>query len=189
MFNGNSGPYTIPASNPFFDNPAYRGEIWALGLRNPWRFAFDRATGDLYIGDVGQSLREEVDYQPAASTGGQNYGWRCKEGSLNYNFSGTCASLTLVPQVAEYDHGSGNCSISGGFVYRGPGNPLMQGVYFYADYCTGRIWGLQRDGAPWVTSMLLDSPYNVSTFGEDEAGNLYLASYSTGVIYQVNQAP
>ncbi len=188
VFNSNSAPYVIPPSNPFFDNPAYRGEIWALGLRNPWRFSFDRATGDLVIADVGQSSREEVDYQPAASGGGENYGWRCKEGSLNYNFSGNCSSLTLVAPVAEYDHTLG-CSITGGFVYRGPGNPLMQGVYFYSDYCSGRVWGLQRDGATWVTSILLDSPYSVSTFGEDEAGNLYLASYGTGEIYKVNQAP
>jgi len=189
VFKGGPLPYTIPTSNPFFDNPAYRGEIWALGLRNPWRFSFDRATGDLYLGDVGQSAREEVDYQSAASAGGENYGWRCKEGTLDYNFTGNCSSLTLVAPVAEYGHASGNCSISGGFVYRGPGNPLMQGVYFYTDYCSGRIWGLQRDGAPWVSSLLLDSPYTVSTFGEDEAGSLYLASYGTGVVYQVNQVP
>jgi glucose/arabinose dehydrogenase len=188
VFNSSSGPYAIPPSNPFFDNPAYRGEIWALGLRNPWRFSFDRATGDLYIADVGQSSREEVDYQPAASGGGENYGWRCKEGSLNYNFSGTCSSLTLVAPVAEYDHTLG-CSISGGFVFRGPGNAAMQGIYFYSDYCSGRIWGLQRDGGTWVTAMLLDSPYSVSTFGEDQAGHLYMASYGTGVIYQVNQVP
>jgi glucose/arabinose dehydrogenase len=189
VFAGVPVPYTIPVSNPFLGNPAYRGEIWALGLRNPWRFSFDRATGDLYIGDVGQSAREEVDLQPAASAGGENYGWRCKEGSLSYNFGGNCPNLTLVAPVAGYDHSSGNCSISGGYVYRGPGNLLMQGVYFYADYCSGRIWGLQPDGAAWVTSLLLDSPYNLSSFGEDEAGNLYLASYSTGAIYQVNQAP
>ena len=188
VFKGGPVPYTIPTSNPFFDNPAYRGEIWALGLRNPWRFSFDRATGDLYLGDVGQSTREEVDVQPTSGVGGENYGWRCKEGSLNYNFSGDCSTLTLVAPVAEYDHSLG-CSITGGYVYRGPGNPLMQGVYFYSDYCSGRIWALQRDGVAWVSNILLDSPYSISTFGEDEAGNLYLAAYSTGVIYQVNQAP
>jgi len=188
VFKGNPAPYTIPGSNPFFDNPAYRGEVWALGLRNPWRFSFDRSTGDLYIGDVGQSSREEVNYQPAASPGGENCGWRCKEGSLNYNFSGNCPSLALVAPVAEYDHTLG-CSITGGFVYRGPGNAAMQGIYFYSDYCSGRIWGMRRDGATWATSMLLDSPYSVSTFGEDEAGNLYFASYGTGEIFQVNQAP
>ncbi len=188
VFKGDPAPYAIPGSNPFFDNPAYRGEIWTLGLRNPWRFSFDRGTGDLYIGDVGQSSREEVDHQPAASGGGENYGWRCKEGSLNYNFTGNCSSLTLVAPVAEYDHLLG-CSITGGFVYRGPGNAAMQGIYFYSDYCSGRIWGLQRDGPTWATSMLLDSPYSVSTFGEDQTGNLYVASYGTGVIYRVEQAP
>ena len=113
VFNSNSAPYTVPPSNPFFDNPAYRGEIWALGLRNPWRFSFDRTTGDLFIGDVGQDWREEVDHQSAASAGGDNYGWRCKEGTLDFNFSDNCSSLTLVAPVAEYDH-SLCCSVTGG---------------------------------------------------------------------------
>ena len=186
---GTPTTYTIPATNPFTQTVGYRPEIWALGLRNPWRFSFDRQTRDLYVGDVGQDTQEEVDYQPAASAGGENYGWRCKEGTLDYNFSGNCSSLTLEPPVAEYDHGPGDsigCSITGGFVYRGSTYGLMQGMYFYADYCTGRIWGLKNDGAGWQTQELKDTPYNISTFGEDEVGNLYLASYGSGQIYAMS---
>ncbi|MBM2850232.1 MAG: glucose/sorbosone dehydrogenase-like protein, partial [Anaerolineales bacterium] len=183
---GTPTTYTVPATNPYTQTVGYRPEIWALGLRNPWRFSFDRQTGDLYIGDVGQDTREEVDYQPAANAGGMNYGWRCKEGTHDYNFSGTCSTLTLEPPVAEYNHGPGDsigCSITGGFVYRGPAYAFMQGMYFYADYCTGRIWGLKNDGTGWQTQELTDTAYSISTFGEDEAGNLYLASYGGGQIY------
>jgi len=183
---GTPTTYTVPATNPYTQTVGYSPEIWALGLRNPWRFSFDRQTGDLYIGDVGQNEWEEVDYQPAASTGGENYGWRCKEGTHDYNFSGTCSTLTLEPPVAEYNHGPGDsigCSITGGFVYRGPAYAFMQGMYFYADYCTGRIWGLKNDGTGWQTQELTDAAFSISTFGEDEAGNLYLASYGGGQIY------
>jgi glucose/arabinose dehydrogenase len=183
---GTPTTYTVPATNPYTQTVGYRPEIWALGLRNPWRFSFDRQTGDLYIGDVGQDAWEEVDYQPAANAGGMNYGWRCKEGTHDYNFSGTCSTLTLEPPVAEYNHGPGDsigCSITGGFVYRGPAYAFMQGMYFYADYCTGRIWGLKNDGTGWQTQELTDTAYSISTFGEDEAGNLYLASYGGGQIY------
>jgi glucose/arabinose dehydrogenase len=183
---GTPTTYTVPATNPYTQTVGYRPEIWALGLRNPWRFSFDRQTGDLYIGDVGQDTWEEVDYQPAANAGGMNYGWRCKEGTHDYNFSGTCSTLTLEPPVAEYNHGPGDsigCSITGGFVYRGPAYAFMQGMYFYADYCTGRIWGLKNDGTGWQTQELTDTAYSISTFGEDEAGNLYLASYGSGQIY------
>jgi glucose/arabinose dehydrogenase len=182
---GTPTTYTVPVTNPYTQTVGYQPEIWALGLRNPWRFSFDRQTRDLYVGDVGQDTQEEVDYQPAASAGGTNYGWRCKEGMLDYNFSGNCSSLTLEPPVADYDHGPGDsigCSITGGFVYRGSTYGLMQGMYFYADYCTGRIWGLKNDGG-WQTQELKDTAYNISTFGEDEAGNLYLASYAGGQIY------
>ena len=176
--------YTIPPDNPFVGDPAKLDEIWALGLRNPWRFSFDRQTGDLYIADVGQGSREEIDFQPAASTGGENYGWRCKEGTQDFNFSGDCANQILEPPIYEYGHAAGDCSVTGGFLYRGIDYCTMQRVYFFGDYCTGRIWGLQQDGATWQSQELLDSDLNITSFGEDEAGNLYVADHGGG-IYQI----
>jgi len=176
--------YTVPATNPYTQTAGYRGEIWALGLRNPWRFSFDRSTGDLYIADVGQNAWEEVDFQSASSAGGENYGWRILEGTHCYNPSSGCVPpARYSAPVAEYSHSFG-CSVTGGYVYRGPGNAAMQGIYFYGDYCTGRIWGLQNAGG-WQTQQLAQPSINISTFGEDEAGNLYVASYSGGAIYQI----
>jgi glucose/arabinose dehydrogenase len=141
-----SGAYSIPSSNPFAGNAAYRPEIWALGLRNPWRFSFDRGTGDLFIADVGQNLYEEVNAQSAASGGGENYGWNIMEG-LHCYATTTCDRTGLTLPVAEYGHSlMGDCSITGGFVYRGGEFPVLQGVYLYGDYCSGRIWGLRRAG-------------------------------------------
>src|SRR5207237_2403723 len=147
---GTTNGYIVPASNPFVGNPSYRPEIWALGLRNPWRFSFDRLTGDLYIGDVGETLWEEIDFQPASSCGGENYGWRIKEGNHDFNVpsAGGYDTNSLTPPIAEYGHSLG-ISVIGGFVYRGPGNSRMQGMYFYADFGSGRIWGLKHDGTNW----------------------------------------
>jgi glucose/arabinose dehydrogenase len=177
-----ASPYAVPASNPFVAPAGYRPEIWALGLRNPWRFSFDRRTGDLYIADVGQNLYEEVDFQPVGDPGGENYGWRIMEGAHCYN-PNPCDRTGLVQPVFEYDHSQG-CSVTGGFVYRGALYPRMQGVYFFSDYCSRRIWGLRREGSSWQSTLLLTSPYAVTTFGEDEAGSLYLADYSRGDVYQ-----
>jgi glucose/arabinose dehydrogenase len=180
-------PYGIPPSNPFVDdpNPAVRKEIWAYGLRNPWRISFDALTSDLYIGDVGQAAREEIDFQPASSTGGENYGWRVMEGSLCFNPSSGCDKSGKVLPIAEYDHRTG-CSVTGGYVYRGSLYPLMGGHYFYGDFCTGAFFSLQGSPAGgWTVTPLGDTPYSISTFGEDEAGELYLADYSTGKIYQL----
>ena len=179
-----TGPYGIPATNPFVRNPAYRPEIWALGLRNPWRFSFDRMTGDLYIADVGQDTYEEVNVQPASSAGGENYGWNILEGLHCYNAS-SCDSTGLSMPVVEYDHTGGNCSITGGYVYRGGLFPALQGVYFYGDYCSGRIWGMKRAGSTFVNRLLLETGMHISTFGEDEAGNIYVADYGTGNIYLI----
>ncbi len=182
-------PYRIPPDNPFVENPddpATLGEIWALGLRNPWRFSFDRGTRDLFIGDVGQGSREEVDFQPAGSPGGQNYGWRLMEGTLCFNPSSNCNDGTLTLPILEYDHSLG-CSITGGYRYRGSQFPELNGTYFYADFCSGRIWGATRnsDGS-WTTSQLLDTPHSITTFGEDEVGEMYLAHYSSsGAIYRI----
>jgi glucose/arabinose dehydrogenase len=183
-------PYAIPADNPFLGDPAARPEIWALGLRNPWRFSFDRATADMYIADVGQNQREEINFQPAASAGGENYGWRCYEGSLPYNLEGCGPAGQYVFPVTEYQRSGGNCSVTGGYVYRGLPYPRMRGVYFYGDYCSGRVWGLRAVGDPsrWETTELLDTTTSITTFGEDQAGNLYLADYSTGTLYRVTDS-
>ncbi|HJX15931.1 MAG TPA: PQQ-dependent sugar dehydrogenase [Candidatus Deferrimicrobiaceae bacterium] len=176
-------PYAVPASNPFLSDNTARGEIWATGLRNPWRFSFDRATGDLYIGDVGQGQFEEIDFQPSASPGGENYGWNVMEGA--HCFLGpSCDNTGLVLPVAEYDHGLG-CSVSGGMVYRGAEFPSFQGTYVYGDFCTGRIWGLRKVGTTWENTLLADTTHQISAFGEDEAGNLYVASYGTGTVYRI----
>ncbi|HZM24582.1 MAG TPA: PQQ-dependent sugar dehydrogenase, partial [Anaerolineales bacterium] len=179
-------PYTIPASNPFYSSvdPNIKKEIWAYGLRNPWRFSFDRQTGDLYIGDVGQSVREEIDFQPSSSVGGENYGWRVMEGSICYNPSSGCNQSGKILPVSEYDHTLG-CAVTGGYVYRGSNFPSLRGLYFYSDYCSGRFFSLQNNTGTWNTMPLVDTPYVVSTFGEDEPGELYLADYGTGKLYGI----
>jgi glucose/arabinose dehydrogenase len=181
-----SQPYAIPDTNPFVQTEGYRPEIWALGLRNPWRFSFDRATGDLYIGDVGQDAYEEIDFQPAESDGGENYGWRCKEGFHDFNMAG-CEGIQMVLPVAEYRNRGYDCSVTGGFVYRGGVYERMQGVYFYGDYCSGKIWGLQQQDGEWINRLLLESSAGrrLTTFGEDEQGNLYIADLEGGTIMQL----
>lgn len=178
-----SAPYAIPPSNPFRQTAGYRPEIWALGLRNPWRFSFDRQTGDLYIGDVGQDRYEEIDFQPASSKGGENYGWRITEGNHCYNTS-TCNQSGLVRPIVEYDHQQGR-SVTGGVVYRGQSYPNLQGIYLYGDYISGKIWGLRRSGTSGENTVLLNSGNLISTFGEDDAGNVYLADYRQGNIYRI----
>lgn len=175
-------PYGIPADNPWANGGA-RPEVWAYGLRNPWRYSFDRATGDLYIADVGQNILEEVNFQPAGSKGGENYGWNTMEGSECYR--GSCDPAGLVLPVAEYTHAEGGCSITGGYVYRGPAYPAMQGIYFYGDYCSGTIWGLRRSGSAWENAEVLASNARISSFGEDQAGELYLTDLNSGAVYQV----
>ncbi len=156
---GPSEPYRIPLDNPFINTPGYRPEIWATGLRNPWRFSFDRSTGDLYIADVGQNEWEEVNFQPNTSPGGENYGWRILEGNHCYNPSSGCvAPSSYVAPVLEYAHGANDvngCSVTGGFVYRGINYPSMQGVYFYGDFCSGKIWGAALESS-WSSSQLTD---------------------------------
>lgn len=178
-------PYQIPPSNPFVGKPDHRAEIWALGLRNPWRFSFDRQTGDLYLGDVGQSSWEEVNIQPAGSQGGINYGWNIMEGFECYN-AAHCDDQGLTDPVLVFPtHMDGTCSITGGYVYRGQDYPDLSGLYTYADYCNGKIWRLNNQAGDWVNQLLLDTDLRISTFGEDENGELYLADISTGDVYQV----
>ena len=174
--------YDIPADNPYV-NPAdgIRDEIWAMGLRNPWRWSFDRLNGDMWIADVGQGAWEEVNRVPAG-TAGVNYGWRCREGMHNYNTSGCSGSYT--EPIFEYPHsaGTGGFSITGGYVYRGTAYPVLNGYYITADYVTANIWLVRSDGS-FVRQGSM--PNNISSFGEDEVGELYAARRSSGVIYRV----
>ena len=176
-------PYTIPASNPFVQTAGYRDEIWALGLRNPWGFSFDKQTGDLYIGDVGYRKFEEINYQPASSKGGENYGWAILEGIHchvpPYEPVAFCDAEGFTPPVAEYPHSQG-CAVIGGPVYRGTRSTSMRGIYFYADFCTGRIWGLRQVGDTWESALLYDAPFRITAIGEDEDGNLYVTNYNEG---------
>ena len=174
--------YAVPPSNPFTQTTTYRGEIWAMGLRNPWRFSFDRDTGDLYIGDVGQYTWEEVDFQPATSAGGENYGWRQMEGKHCYK-PANCDPSGLTLPISEYSHGLG-CAVTGGYVYRGQDAVDLQGWYLYGDYCTGRIWGLKTGQSGWQSEELLRPSILISSFGEDETGELYVADYRGGIIYR-----
>ncbi len=180
-------PYGIPPDNPFAGSSTARREIWAYGLRNPWRFSFDRKTGDLYIGDVGQGAWEEVDFQPAASVGGENYGWRLTEGNHCFNPASGCSFAGITPPVAEYSHASG-CSITGGFVYRGRDFARLDGIYFYADYCSGRVWGLRRNGTGWETQELLQPGFGFTSFGEDDAGEVYAVDGNSGTLYRLVDA-
>ncbi len=166
-------PYGIPPDNPFLGE-APLDEIWAKGLRNPWRFSFDRQNGDLWIGDVGQNAWEEVDFQPASSTGGENYGWRLMEGAHCYDPPVDCDDGSLVYPVHEYSHGSG-CSITGGYLYRGSVVEL-QGLYLFADYCNGRTWALDPSDMS-VEEILTDQNLgNIVSFGEDTHGEVYIVN-------------
>ncbi len=176
--------YGIPPSNPYINTPNADPRIWAWGLRNPWRFSFDRLTGDLYIGDVGQNAWEEIDYLPSGTPGGTNFGWRCMEGTHVYNTDSPCDSAahlaTLTPPITEYSHDVGR-SITGGFVYRGSLNPGLQGIYFFADYVNGKIFSLQKNNGSWVQIMELNTGFLTSAFGEDQNGELYVVDYGGSI--------
>jgi glucose/arabinose dehydrogenase len=170
-------PYAIPADNPFASTGG-RPEIWAYGLRNPWRFSFDKKTGDLYIADVGQDLWEEVDVSPG-NPPGLNYGWNYREG-LHPFLGSPPATLKLTYPVAEYNHLGGRCSITGGYVYRGS-MPEWQGIYLYADFCTGTVWGLLHSSdpkslTPWQSQALFETHANITSFGRDPSGEIYFAN-------------
>jgi glucose/arabinose dehydrogenase len=179
----NGDPYGIPRDNPWPTGGDARPEVWAYGLRNPWRFSFDRATGDLYIADVGQGEYEEIDIQRAGSAAGQNYGWNIAEGGHCFR-SQSCDTNGMLAPIAEYDHSQG-CSITGGYVYRAAAFPSLQGLYFYGDYCSGKIWALSETSpGHWEQRELLQSSASISSFGEDQAGELYLTDLG-GKLYQV----
>ena len=172
----NPNNYSIPADNPFGN------EVWAYGLRNPWRISFDRVTGDLWIGDVGQGDWEEIDYLPAGSAGGANFGWSVMEGS--YGYDGVAQPGMLLP-AAEYSHNEGGCSVTGGYVYRGAMTE-WNGIYLYGDYCTGKIWGLILSNGQWQSQVLFEAGETITTFGQDEFGEIYFASDS-GNVYRLTK--
>ena len=184
--------YTIPLSNPFTQTVGYKQEIWSLGWRNPWRFSFDRATGDMYVGDVGQNCWEEISYEPASGLGGKNYGWRMEEGfrlfdpndAFNCNKPVSTLVTTIKP-IAVYNHNLGS-AVTGGYVYRGQQYPWLRGVYFYSDSGSGRIWAIQQTSpGVWSGSEKLDTSYGITAFGEDENGELYVTDYGQGRIFKI----
>lgn len=168
-------PYAIPADNPFGN------EIWAYGLRNPWRMSFDRLTGDLYIGDVGQGEWEEIDYLPAGTGAGTNFGWDYREGAHDYEGGGPTG---MVDPISEYHHSEGGCSVTGGYVYRGAMSE-WNGIYLYGDYCTGFIWGLIQVNGGWQEQQLFDADFTITSFGQDDAGEVYALS-DNGNIYRLS---
>jgi len=180
----NGEPYAVPQDNPFANDGEIRPETWAWGLRNPWRFSFDRATGDLYIGDVGQNQWEEINFQPAASAGGENYGWPVREAAHCFRDQ-NCDTASFADPIAEYNHQQG-ISVTGGYVYRGQQFPVLQGAYLFGDYGTGRIWVSARDASgTWTTTAMLRFDGQISSFGEDEAGEVYLTDIGGGGVYRI----
>ncbi|MCI3226741.1 sorbosone dehydrogenase family protein [Streptomyces sp. NP-1717] len=179
-------PYAVPADNPFVDDPNAKDEIWSYGLRNPWRFSFDSGTGDMLIADVGQSEWEEVDWAPASSAGGENYGWASMEG--NHPFRGGTEPANHVPPVFEYDRNGLGCSVTGGYVYRGDAIPGLQGQYLYSDYCDGTVRGLTIDnGEVTGQSDLGVNGGEVISFVEDGDGELYVLALG-GSISRIDPA-
>jgi glucose/arabinose dehydrogenase len=181
--------YAIPADNPYV-GAAGRDEIWAIGLRNPWRFSFDRTTGDLYIGDVGQSAWEAINYQAAGTPGGLNWGWNCLEGSHEFEWAATCENIDFTDPIAEYHHsetGPGvRASVTGGFVYRGSRYPALVGRYFYGDFVSGHIWSFDTRDIPEVVPVLeLTTSLSISAFGEDEQGQLYVIDWRGGTLHKL----
>lgn len=190
--------YGIPADNPFV-GVAGDDEIWAYGLRNPWRCSFDRLTGDLWIGDVGQGAREEINFAPASSTGGENYGWRLREGKIATPGVGGAAPVGSIDPIYDYTRGTGTFqgrSVTGGYVYRGPIAEL-QGKYFFADYVNQKVWSITRAGSTytgltdWTTQFnpAVGNINGVSSFGEDEDGNLYLVDLDGEVFRVIRKSP
>jgi glucose/arabinose dehydrogenase len=179
--------YAIPRDNPFAPDGIHAGEgapeIWAWGLRNPWRFSFDPEGGDLYIGDVGQGRWEEIDRQPGDSAGGENYGWSVMEGSHCF-VGGGCSPSAFVPPIAEYSHDLG-CSVTGGYVYRGEAQPELRGVYVFGDYCSGLLFTLQVDEGTTSPKIVAQTGLQISSFGVDESGEIYVVSLSDGALYRV----
>ncbi len=176
-------PYTVPADNPFVNTAGARPEIWALGLRNPWRFSFDQATGDLYVADVGQATHEELNRVPAGTPAGVNFGWHCYEGLLDRGLTGCAADAAFTPPLKDFERAEAS-SIVGGFVYSGSRYPALSGSYLFGDFISSSLW-LLRPGTTepipyWELGLL-----NPSTFGIDAAGEVYVASFTEGKLFRV----
>jgi len=185
---GSTPAYRIPSTNPWAKSTTIRREIWAYGLRNPWRFSFDRQAGSLWIGDVGQNRFEEVDRALLSAGGGRgvNYGWDVMEGRACFEPAAGCSTIGKTMPLAVYAHGADGCSVTGGYVYRGSRHRAMRGWYVFGDFCSGRIWRVNAGGAArQAPSLLRDTDLSISAFGEDEAGELYVADYAGGGIYRV----
>ncbi|HUG16438.1 MAG TPA: PQQ-dependent sugar dehydrogenase [Thermomicrobiales bacterium] len=178
-------PYAIPPDNPFVGVDGAREEIWAWGLRNPWRFSFDRATSDLFIADVGETRFEEINVQPADSPGGENYGWSEMEGFECFPIGAACDPEGKTPPVHVYSQPVGCQSVTGGYVYRGSASPIMSGAYLFGDFCAGQIWALRRDGDDWVSSDLLSGSLLITSFGEDEAGEIYVVDMYYRAVFRL----
>ncbi len=188
---GPEKPYRIPSTNPFSPADDARGEIWALGIRNSWGFAFDKSTGDLFLPDVGHSKREEINFQPALSSGGENYGWPALEGTICFEYRPCTERVAAFTRpVAEYQRSQG-CAIVGGAVYRGSRIAGLQGTFLFSDFCTGHIWGLERPkvdtNGKWQRKLLVRGSVPISSIGEDENGNVYATGYQDGVLYLLQE--
>lgn len=187
----NGRNYGIPSTNPYVDNMNAQSEIWASGLRNPWKFSIDKTTNDLWIADVGEQFYEEIN-KVSASDAGVNYGWRCYEGNNEFNSTNCPDANTLTFPIAEYSHsnsGVSKCSITGGYVYRGTSQSSLTGIYFFADFCSGEIGMLKKDGGNWtMTFSEAFSGQRWTTFGEDVNGELYIGAMSSGSIYKIKDA-
>lgn len=180
--------YEIPASNPFVSAADTAHEIWAIGVRNPWKYSFDKLTGDLWIGDVGQDNWEEVDFQPASAPGGENYGWRCYEADVPYDMSACSGLGPFTYPIAKYSNtASSGCSITGGKRYRGAAHASYYGTYLLSDYCTGKFWGIWDSAGTWVIDQFADvsDAINPVAFGENNLGELFVAGIGTGIIYRI----
>ncbi|HEU5300436.1 MAG TPA: PQQ-dependent sugar dehydrogenase [bacterium] len=177
-------PYAVPPDNPFVNRPGVRPEIWAIGLRNPWRFSFDRESGRLFLADVGQNQWEEINIVEP----GGNYGWRIMEAAHCFNPASGCDRSGLVLPIAEYDHSQGGCSVTGGYVYRGNRVRALAGRYLFADYCSGRVWTLAEGGGRWSMAVLLNTDLRITSFGEDASGELYVVDHG-GAVYRLTARP
>lgn len=185
-------PYNIPADNPFVGQDGALGEIWAFGLRNPWKYAFDSENGDLFIADVGQSIHEEVDYVAAGTAGGMNFGWRCYEGTAPYDLSECDGLNDFTVPIFDFTHsnpsGPGRCSVTGGRVYRGSSFQLLDGKYIFTDYCSGEYWLSWQENGEWQNFHGAHLGDQVVSFGSDIWGELYAVEGSSGKIYRVEEA-
>jgi glucose/arabinose dehydrogenase len=197
---GPGSPYRIPADNPFVGDDSFAPEVWAWGLRNPWRFSFDRETGDLWIGDVGQNKWEEVNFAPASSKGGENYGWRLREAAHPFNTEDPAATVPLIDPIHEYRQGGplNARSVTGGYVYRGQKIPDLQGWYLFADYVSGQIWGLKQEAGEQtahvdLTEMLAGANDRgavpgLASFAEGSHGELFVISLAAGTVHRIDAA-